>query len=126
MSLKKTFLSSAAALLVAVTATFPVVAHAVDRDFTVRNDVGKSLLRIYCSPSTDRHWGSDWLGEDLLETDTSVTLRFDRSEYPDECVFDVKVVDGDGTTSIVHNIDLCTITTLTFSSSAGRVVASSR
>lgn len=119
----KRSLFGAMALSVAVYAS---VAHAVDRDFTTHNDVGATITQLYVSPSNVVQWGPDQLGSHVLPNGAAVTLHFNPSNYPRQCVFDIKIVEEDGDQSVLHGINLCTITDVTFSrNAAGSVVASS-
>ena len=49
-------------------------------------------------------------------------LHYTPSMYRGQCVFDIKIVDSDNAQHVVNAINLCTITTVTFSTVNGQVV----
>jgi hypothetical protein len=106
----------------AAVATFAFAAHAVDRDFTVVNNTGETIVSLYASPTSQTTWGSDLLGSDTLANGASVLLHYTPSMYRGQCVFDIKIVDSDNGQHVVNAINLCTITTVTFSTVNGEVV----
>lgn len=119
--MKRSFLG-AMALSVAVYAT---AAHAIDRDFTVHNNIGSTIQQLYVSPTSVSQWGPDQLGSSVLANGGQVTLHFNPSTYRGQCNFDIKIVEADGDQSVLHGINLCTITDVTFSrNGAGNVVFS--
>lgn len=120
--MKRSFLG-AMALSVAVYAT---AAQAIDRDFTVENRTGATITHLYVSPSSQRAWGPDQLGSDVLADGGNVSLHFNPSTYRGQCQFDIKIT-RDGTDSVLSGINLCTITHVTFTrNGAGNIVFTSR
>lgn len=101
---------------------FALAAHAIDRDFTVVNNTGNTIVNLYASPTTTTTWGADLLGSDVLANGASVMLHYTPSMYRGQCVFDIKIVDSDNAQHVVNAINLCTITTVTFSTVNGQVV----
>lgn len=53
---------------------FALAAHAIDRDFTVVNSTGNTIVNLYASPTTTTTWGADLLGSDVLANGASVML----------------------------------------------------
>ncbi len=109
-------------VLSAAVLAFAFAAHAIDRDFTVVNNTGDTITQLYASPTTTTSWGGDLLGSDVLANGSSVLLHYTPSMYRGQCVFDIKIVDADSQQHVVNAINLCTITTVTFSTVNGQVV----
>jgi hypothetical protein len=104
-----------AALLVA-TLAMPAFA-ASQGDFTVVNNTSMILTHLYVQSSESPTWGDDILGRDVLgsgETADVTFTGFDSSS----CLYDVKVVGQTGGEGTLYKIDLCVVTTVTFSDAA--------
>lgn len=108
--------------LVASMLTFSIGAQAIDRDFTVVNRTGEQITQLFASPTRTTTWGSDILGADVLDDGASVDIHYTPSMYRGQCVFDIMIVDTDGGQHVVNAINLCTISTVTFTVSRGQVV----
>ena len=93
--------------------SFATVAHAIDRDFTVHNNIGNAIMELHITPSSTTTWGADLLGTSVLADDGSVLIRYTPSMYRGQCVFDIKVVDQAGA-HVVSGINLCRVTDVTF------------
>lgn len=94
--------------------SFATAAHAIDRDFTVHNNIGNPIIELHITPHSTTTWGADILGTDTLADDASVLIHYTPSMYRGQCVFDIKVVDATGG-HVVSSIDLCHLTDVTFS-----------
>ena len=94
--------------------SFATAAHAIDRDFTVHNNIGNPIMELHITPHSTTTWGADILGTDTLADDASVLIHYTPSMYRGQCVFDIKVVDATGG-HVVSSIDLCHLTDVTFS-----------
>jgi hypothetical protein len=110
------------ASLCVVVLGFSSIAHAVDRDITVHNSIGTTIRELYMSPTSTTTWGSDVLGSDVLAHGRSVHVMFRPGNYRGQCMFDIKIVESDGSASVVSGINLCTITDVTFSRSGDEIV----
>lgn len=106
-------------LLVAAPAA---TAQRVDRDFSVVNHTGSTVRELYTSPSRQTSWGPDQLGAHVLPDGGSVRLHFTPRNFRGVCVFDIKIVQEDGTEGTVMGINLCTINAVTFSMHDGHLV----
>jgi hypothetical protein len=93
--------------------SFATVAHAIDRDFTVHNNIGNAIMEMHITPSSTTTWGADILGVDTLADDASVLIHYTPSMYRGQCVFDIKIVDSAGP-HVVSGINLCRVTDVTF------------
>lgn len=49
-------------------------------DFTLVNRTGYTISSIYVAPTTQREWGEDIMGKDLLNDDEQVDISFDGNE----------------------------------------------
>jgi hypothetical protein len=89
-------------------------AMAGDQDFTLHNTTGHTMKALFVAPSSSNDWGSDILGQDVLEDGQSVQVKFDRGES--ECKWDVRGEFSDGTYAEVTDVDFCTVSEVTFHS----------
>ena len=91
----------AAGALMMAAGIAPTVASAQDanRIFTVYNDSRYRIDHLYVSPSSSSRWGYDQLGEYDLPTDYHVNVPVDPGWY------DVKVVDQDGDSCVIKDVD---------------------
>jgi len=89
----------AGALALAAVVSIPTNAAAQDRTFTVFNRSSYRIDHLYVSSSNNNYWGGDRLGNDIFYPN----YRFDLSVYPGW--YDVKLVDQDGDTCVVNNVD---------------------
>jgi hypothetical protein len=95
--LRKILVAGALAL---ATMLIPMTAVAQGmRTFTVFNYSHYRIDHMYVSPSGYSYWGNDRLGRDVLLPNYRFDLSVVRGWY------DVKVVDQDGDSCIVPNID---------------------
>ena len=71
-------------------------------DVKITNSSDWALQNFYMSPVDTTEWGPDQLGEDIIATGESFTLK----NVP--CAsFDVKLVDEDGDECVVPAVDVC-------------------
>ena len=97
--------SRKAALFILSAALFflaPSVAHAKKATIKIINKSKWEIHHLYLSPTSERHWGPDQLGDDVLEPGDSFTLsKIDCDDY------DIKVVDEDGDECVIEEQSLC-------------------
>jgi hypothetical protein len=105
----------AAIVLLAAVWALPVLA-ASQGDFTVVNNTSIVLTHLFVGPSDSADWGDDILGQDVLNPSESANVTFSKfdSSY---CLYDVKVLGSQGQTGQLLKVDLCTVTSVTFSDS---------
>ena len=89
----------AGALVLATVACIPTNASAQERTFTVFNHSSYRINHLYVSPTSNTYWGSDRLGDDIFYPN----YRFDLDVIPGW--YDVKVVDQDGDSCVINNVD---------------------
>lgn len=110
-----------AALLAGVVST---PAFASDETLTVANRTGYTINELYLSPHSANNWEEDVMGDETLETDTSVDIDFSKSE--DTCMWDMKAVYDDGTKRVWGNINPCKISKITLFYNANTDVTSAK
>ena len=60
------------------------------------------IHHLYLSSTSDKHWGDDQLGDDVIATGQSFKLtHIDCDDY------DIKIVDEDGDECVVEEVNLC-------------------
>ena len=69
---------------------------------TVSNRSDWEIHHFYLSPADENHWGPDQLGDDVIGTGESFTLK----DIPCD-TYDVKLVDEDGDECVIGSVDLC-------------------
>jgi len=90
----------AGALVLAAVVSIPTNAAAQEaRTFTVFNRSSYRINHLYVSSSSNTYWGNDKLGSDIFYPN----YRFDLAVAPGW--YDVKLVDQDGDTCVVNNVD---------------------
>jgi hypothetical protein len=80
-------------------------AEAADQDFTLYNNTGYTIDKVFVSPVGKTTWGKDILGQDQLEDDNKVNITF--SSGTTACNFDLKVVYTDDDTAVWNDVNLC-------------------
>jgi hypothetical protein len=83
-----------------------------DQDFTLINQTGYEIDRVYVSAASTSDWEEDILGQDSLGDGEHVNIRFSRGTKG--CKFDLKVVyTEDDSEAVWDDIDLCTVESVT-------------
>jgi len=102
--------------LVGLVAVHATPARADIRDFTLVNNSSSVIISyVYVSPSESSDWGDDVLGDGVvLAPGESIDIVFNRF-VPGKCSYDIKVVGSEGEEGYLYGVDLCTISTVTFS-----------
>jgi len=54
--------------------------NGINLDFTLVNRTGYTISSIYVAPTTQREWGENIMGKDLLNDDEQVDISFDGNE----------------------------------------------
>ncbi len=97
------------------------VAMAGDQDFTVVNKTGIEVHELYVTPHDSDDWEDDILGEDTLTNGAEVDIKFSRKEKAK--LWDLKVVDADGSEVTWENLDLLEISKVTLHYKKGKAWA---
>jgi hypothetical protein len=78
------------------------------QDFTLVNQTGYRIDKVFVSPTASDDWESDVLGRDVLDDGESVDITFHR-DTPG-CKWDLKVVYADdGSSAVWTGFDICSI-----------------
>ena len=95
------------ALLLVVSAALAPVAHAEEwYRVRIENASAWNIHRIYLSSASNRYWGSDLLGSNVLRTGYVFT-----TSYIPAGTYDLKLVDQDGDVCIVPRVSIYEATT---------------
>jgi hypothetical protein len=86
----------AAALLV------PTFAHAAGNTVVIKNKSDWSIQHFFLSPVETEEWGPDQLGDHVINTGDTFTLK----GVPCDS-YDVRLVDEDGDECVVAEVDVC-------------------
>ena len=60
------------------------------------------IEEFYMSPSDERDWGYDLLGDEVMESGDSLTLTSISCDY-----WDIMFIDEDGDECVLEEVDLC-------------------
>lgn len=107
-------------LLLTAAAAFVLVlvlaqgALADPRDFELDNNSSVDIAYVYVSPTALDDWGDDIMGTDVLPSGQSVNINFAKFNGS-SCQYDVKVVGIGGQEGYLYKVDLCSVSTVTFS-----------
>lgn len=100
----KRLLGSLAVLMLFAGSVAPTYAAPAKKKATIKviNQSKWEIHHLYLSSTSDKQWGPDQLGKDVLETGDSFTLsNIDCDDY------DIRVVDEDGDECVVEEVNLC-------------------
>jgi hypothetical protein len=81
------------------------------QDFTLVNETGVEIDKVYISPHDKDDWEEDVLGKDTLPTGQSVDIKFHRDETAAE--WDLRIEDKGGNSIEWENLNLLKISKLT-------------
>lgn len=98
---------------VVFTVGFSTIAYAEDVQFQLVNKSEFTIDEFYASPSNTDDWGSDILGQDVLEGGQSGTVTI--ADGSDQCEYDLKAVDEDGEEHEMEGLNICENPTVEFS-----------
>ena len=101
------------ALAALAAAAFASPAAAGTQDFTILNNTGYPIERVYVSSSAKDEWEEDVLGRDVLPAGERTKIRFSRNE--DACLWDLKVVYADEESAEWQGINLCEVSVVALS-----------
>jgi hypothetical protein len=98
-------------------------ASAGTQDFTILNNTGYPIERLYVSASAKEEWEEDVLGEDVLPEGERTRIRFANDE--EACLWDLKVVYSDEESAEWQGINLCevAVVSLSYDRKSGRTWA---
>ena len=96
-------------------------ARAGKQDFILHNETGVEIHELYVSPHDSDDWEDDILGKDTLPDGESLKITFDNREK--QAKWDLKIVDGKGTSFEWEDLNLTKISEVTLHYKNGRAWA---
>ncbi len=84
----------------------------LDRRVRIINDTGQTIMYFYASRQGVDSWEEDMLGADILDDGESVSANIDDGSRA--CRYDFKAVFDDGQSLERYNINVCEISTYTY------------
>ncbi|HEX8117750.1 MAG TPA: hypothetical protein VF521_10810 [Pyrinomonadaceae bacterium] len=85
--------------------------HGAAQDFTLVNQTGVEIDKVFISPHEKDDWEEDILGKDTLPAGQSVDIKFDREETSAE--WDLRIEDKQGNSIEWESLNLLKISKLT-------------
>ena len=95
-----------------------------NQDFTLKNATGVEIDKLYVSPHDKDDWEEDVLGRDTLPSGQSVNITFSPKEKA--AMWDLKVVDKEGTSIEWANLNLMEISEITLHFENGKPTAETK
>lgn len=87
-------------------------AQAADRNVDIINKTGMTLTHFYASNTGTGDWEEDILGRGSIANGETFEINID--DGTGACRFDFKAVFANGGESVKRNINVCSITTFTY------------
>jgi hypothetical protein len=103
------------AVVAAIVLAMPAGAQSNDPSFNLVNRSGQQINEIYVSAVTERNWGRDLLGTEILPNGRAFPVRIAPAAG---CRQDVRVVYADGRPEERRDQDTCAITEMVFGAAA--------
>ena len=85
---------------------------AANRNVVITNATGQTIWRFYGSRVTTSSWEEDILGSRVLSNGSSINIDFD--DGTGACNFDMKAEFRDGSSVVQPNVNVCTVSQVTF------------
>ena len=95
-----------AAALLTLLAIPAAQAQSNDPSFRVVNNTRNVVNEVYASPASERSWGTDRLGTEVIRPGATHIIRLPRGE----CVYDIRVVYQGGQAEERRGVNTCNIT----------------
>jgi hypothetical protein len=111
--------------LIAITAISLLVAATTmaqgKQDFTLHNNTGVEIHKLFISPHSTDEWEEDILGKETLPDGESLEITFSRKESAK--LWDLKIVDKEGTSIEWESLNLLEISEITLHFKNGKATA---
>jgi hypothetical protein len=91
------------------------------QDFTLDNETGVEIHKVYVSPHDANDWQEDILGKDTLPSGQSVDIKFSPKEQA--AMWDLRVEDSQGNAIEWENLNLLKISKVTLHYKDGKATA---
>jgi hypothetical protein len=105
----------------AASPTNSTVATAADQDFTLLNETGVIIDKVFISPHDSDDWEEDVLGKDTLPSGESVDIKFHRAEKAP--LWDLRIEDSKANGIEWENLNLLEISKITLNYNDGKATA---
>jgi hypothetical protein len=92
-----------------------------NQDFTLDNETGVEIHKVYVSPHDANDWQEDILGKDTLPSGQSVDIKFSPKEQA--AMWDLRVEDSQGNAIEWENLNLLKISKVTLHYKDGKATA---
>lgn len=102
-------------------AAAPANSSASDQDFTLVNDTGVTIDKLYVSPHDSDDWEEDILGADTLPSGETLEIKFNRAEKAP--VWDLRIEDSKGNSIEWESLNLLEISKITLNYKDGKATA---
>ena len=99
----------------------PVALAQGKQDFTLHNDTGVEIHKLFISPHSAKDWEEDILGRDTLADGESLKINFSRSEKAK--LWDLRIEDKEGTGIVWESLNLLEISEVTLHYKDGKAWA---
>lgn len=106
---------------VATPSNSTVASTAADQDFTLLNETGVVIDKVYISPHDSDDWEEDVLGTDTLPSGESVDIKFHRAEKAP--LWDLRIEDNKANSIEWENLNLLEISKITLNYKDGKATA---
>ena len=108
-------------LALALMTVITPVAFAGDQDFTLHNQTGVTIHKVFIAPHTSDDWEDNILGKDTLDDGDSLDITFSRKEKA--AMWDLKIEDKEGNGITFENLNLLKISEVTLHYKNGKAWA---
>lgn len=90
-------------------------ARADQRNLTLINGSGVTIVDVYVSAADIQDWQDDILGRDVLLPGEEAEILFSRFDgEAGVCLYDIRVIADTGAEGFLYGVDLCSTLTVTF------------
>ena len=115
--LRRALLAALFGLLAGPAFAQPAATPAADPSFRIVNNTPNVINEVYASPASQRNWGHDRLGAEIVAPGAKQIVRLP----PDGgCVYDIRVVYQGGTAEERRGLNTCTMTDLVVGAATAR------
>ena len=96
--------------VVALTCLAGIAAQAGKQDFTLVNNTGYQIDKVFVSSVGTKSWEEDIMGKEALGDGENVPISFEKGTRGRD--YDLKVVYHDSDEAEWHNVNLCELSTI--------------
>jgi hypothetical protein len=94
----------------------PAWAQSNDPSFRIVNNTPNVVNEVYASPSNQRNWGHDRLGDEVIPPGGSHIIRL---PIDGNCTYDIRIVYQGGNAEERRNVNTCNLTNVVLGGSGG-------